>query len=167
MRPGIAGNRASRPGDSGTRPSPTARPPEAQSESREHRRLPAGRRIRRRNRATQAAEQRTKRAERAVRTRFARKSHRPQCNDAGTCPRRCIIVTKPSDNRSCLHLLSFSEILRIPLPISRIFYYLCRRYFEGVPYYQAEIIPIEPDTGNAETGMHNLSTHTPFQFINF
>ena len=126
-----------------------------------------GRRIRRRNRATQAAEQRTKRAERAVRTRFARKSHRPQCNDAGTCPRRCIIVTKPSDNRSCLHLLSFSEILRIPRPISRIFYYLCRRYFEGVPYYQAEIIPIEPDTGNAETGMHNLSTHTPFQFINF
>ena len=47
------------------------------------------------------------------------------------------------------------------------FYYLCRRYFEGVPYYQAEIIPIEPHTANAETGMHNLSTHTPFQFINF
>ena len=38
---------------------------------------------------------------------------------------------------------------------------------KGCPYYQAEIIPIEPDTGNAETGMHNLSTHTPFQFINF
>ena len=30
--------------------------------------------------------------------------------------------------------------------------YLCTRYFKGVPYCQAEIIPIVPDTGNAETG---------------
>ena len=33
--------------------------------------------------------------------------------------------------------------------------YLCTRYFKGVPYCQAEIIPIEPETGNAETGTHN------------
>ena len=30
--------------------------------------------------------------------------------------------------------------------------YLCTRYSKGVPYCQAEIIPIVPDTGNAETG---------------
>ena len=46
---------------------------------------------------------------------------------------------------------------------SNIFFsYLCQSKrvatfanLEGVPYYQAEIIPIVPDTGNAETGMRN------------
>ena len=38
------------------------------------------------------------------------------------------------------------------LEVSLIITYLCTRYFKGVPYCQAEIIPIVPDTGNAETG---------------
>ena len=44
------------------------------------------------------------------------------------------------------------------------FSYLCRRYFRGVPYFQAEIIPIVPDTGNAETGII-IFEHTPFPFF--
>ena len=38
------------------------------------------------------------------------------------------------------------------LEVSLRITYLCTRYFKGVPYCQAEIIPIEPETGNAETG---------------
>ena len=39
------------------------------------------------------------------------------------------------------------------------------RHIEGVPYYQAEIIPIEPDTGNAETGKSVIDTYTPFLYF--
>ena len=41
------------------------------------------------------------------------------------------------------------------------------RHFKGVPYYQAEIIPIEPDTGNAETGISVIDTYTPFLYFNY
>ena len=34
-----------------------------------------------------------------------------------------------------------------------------------MPYYQAEIIPIVPETGNAETGTHNPNTY-PFSVLN-
>ena len=37
--------------------------------------------------------------------------------------------------------------------------YLCTRYFKGVPYCQAEIIHIEPETGNAEPGTKRNNKH--------
>ena len=47
-------------------------------------------------------------------------------------------------------ILNF-EFQRLSLP----------RHFKGVPYYQAEIIPIVPDTGNAETGKDATILHYP------
>lgn len=81
---------------------------------------------------------------------------RPHETESVNAPASGSLSARNGDEIPCCHL-HFLLVCVIFAP----------EFLKGCLTLQAEIIPIEPDTGNAETGRSIINTHTPFQFFHF